>query len=54
MDSSSELVLVDVLCELVEVALVGGLCELGVDRICPPIVSPLLAPDWRGSTGIGG
>ena len=44
-DSSSELVLVDVLCELVEVVLVDGPWELVVDRICPPIVSPLLAPD---------
>ena len=52
-DSSSELVLVDVLCELVEVVLVDGPCELVVDRICPPVVSRL-APDWRGSTGTGG
>ena len=48
MDSSSELVLVDGLCELVD----DGPCELVVDRMCPPIVSPLLAPDWRGSTGM--
>ena len=53
-DSFSELVLVDVLCELVEVVLVGGPCELDVDRICPPVVFPPQAPDWRGSTGIGG
>ena len=49
-DSSSELLLLDVLCELVEVVLVDGPCELVVDRICPPVVSPLLEPDWRGST----
>ena len=36
-DSSSELVLVDVLCEHVEVVLVDGPWELVVDRICPPI-----------------
>ena len=49
--SSSEQVLVDVvLCDLVEVVLVDGPCELVVDRICPPVVSPLLAPDWRGGT----
>ena len=53
-DSTPELVLVDVLGELVEVVLVDGPCELVVDRICPPIVSPPLAPDWRGSTGAGG
>ena len=41
-DSSSELILVDVLCELVEVVLVDGPCELDVD------------PDCRGSTGTGG
>ena len=41
-DSSSELVLVDVLWRLVEVVLVDGPCELDVD------------PDWRGSTGTGG
>ena len=40
-DSSSELVLVDVLCQLVEVVLVDGPCELDVD------------PDWRGDTGTG-
>ena len=34
-DSSSELVLVDGLSELVEVVLVDGPCELDVDRICP-------------------
>ena len=41
-------------CELVEVVLVDGPCELVVDRICPPVASPLLAPDLRGSTGTGG
>ena len=46
-DSSSELVLVDVLGELVEIVLVDGPCELVIDRICPPVVSPPLAPDWR-------
>ena len=40
--SSSELVLVDVLRELVEVVLVDGPCELDVD------------PDWRGNTRTGG
>ena len=40
--SSSELVLVHVLCELVEVVLVDEPCELDVD------------PDWRGGTGTGG
>ena len=54
MDSSSELVLVDVLYELVDVVLVDGPCELVVVRICPHIVSPPLQPDWRGSTGTGG
>ena len=41
-ESSSVLVLVDVLCELVEVVLVNGPCELDVD------------PDCRGDTGTGG
>ena len=41
-DLSSELVLVDVLCELVEVVLVDGPRELDVD------------PDWRAGTGTGG
>ena len=41
-DSSSELVLVDVLCELVEVVLVDGPCELVAD------------PGWRGSTDAEG
>ena len=40
-DSSSEPVLVDVLCELVEEVLVDGPCELDVDR------------DWRGNVGTG-
>ena len=40
-DSSSELVLVDVLCELVEEVLVDGPCELDVDR------------DSRGNVGTG-
>ena len=33
----------------------NGRCSLwtGVDRICPPIVSPLLALDWRGGTNTG-
>ena len=48
------MVLVGVLCELVEIVLVDGPCELVVIRICPHIVSLLLAPDWRGSTGTGG
>ena len=41
-DSSSELVLVDVPCELVEVVLVDGPYEMDVD------------PDWRANTGTGG